>query len=175
MKTHKIVNIEKIIPDAYHGTKAKFARNICKNGFKISTGEKQFLGDGVYFFESSMIHAQNWARKQKEHSGEIIGVIKSVVNLGRCLDLHDKEHIELIADVAERLKKRINKNITDAVAINFIATNFNSIDSVRATYFSPHVKNMIFEGSRFYEYVRLMICIRNLKNILKISLAYEGE
>lgn len=169
---HKIINIEKLIPDAYHGTVARSARNICAEGFKSSAGEDPFLGDGVYFFENGQTYAMGWARKR--FSGEVIGVLKSTVNLGKCLDLHDAKHIELVKFVKGKLTKK-EKKITDAVVINFIAVNFASIDSVRATYISSFVKDKIFDGSRFYDYVRLIICIRNLDYILKTSLVYEGE
>ncbi|HKL82757.1 MAG TPA: hypothetical protein VJ879_09585 [Desulfobacter sp.] len=167
MKKPNIVNIEKIIPDAYHGTSAKNAKNICQEGFRPSEGE-QYLGDGVYFYEAAMSHAENWARKQ--FKGEPIGVLKSTINLGRCLDLHVKEHQELANFVAEKLRKRGKWAITDAVVINFIASNFLPIDSVKATYVSSKTTKRVFDGSRFYSHSRLIICVRNLKNILKVSL-----
>ncbi|MFW6223195.1 MAG: hypothetical protein ACOC3T_06245 [Bacteroidota bacterium] len=175
MKSTKIHEIEKFIPDAYHGAKAEYARNICENGFVIkSVGDDLFLGDGVYFYESSQSHAQDWGRKK--YKGEVIGVVKALVNLGRCLDFHNKEHIQLVKDVSDQLKTRKPAaHITDAVTINFIAANFPRIDSVRATYFSDHVKSKVFKGSRFYEYNRLIVCVRNLKNIIKTTLSYEGR
>jgi len=58
-------NFEKIIPDAYHGTDFASACNILREKkFRTSTGEHQYLGDGVYFFESSIQEAQNWAKKK---------------------------------------------------------------------------------------------------------------
>jgi hypothetical protein len=171
MKNYKIIHTEKIIPDAYHGTKAKDAENICSNGFNKSTGEKQFLGDGVYFFESSKAYAEDWARNR--FKCEIIGVVKSTVSLGRCLDLNDKEHKDYVEHVVKELKERGMQEITDSVAISFIATVFEELDSVRATYISPKYKK-IFKGSHFYKYSQLIICIRNLRHILKISLVYKG-
>lgn len=173
MKKTKIINIEKFIPDAYHGTTLESARIIAKEGFKKSTGEQQYLGDGVYFFETSEAEAIYWAKRRS--SGELIGVIKSTVNLGRCLDLNDREHRDLITNVANKLKEKEDLKITDAVVINFVASTFSQIDSVRATHFRPKKQKKLFKGSRFFETPRLIICMRNLKYILTKELAFSGE
>lgn len=160
---------EKIVPDAFHGTSVALSKDIVNEGFKPSTGERQFLGDGVYFFESSIAHARGWARP-KFHPGPI-AVFRAVVNLGRCLDLHDIEHRELLRKTRDKLQQS-GKKITDAFVINFVAENFHLVDSVRATFSDPKY-GKLFDESKFTAHSQLIICIRNLRNILEYYLEYE--
>ncbi len=163
---------DQLIPNAYHGTSNENAKKICRDGFIASCGEKQFLGDGIYFYENSLKHAQNWA--ERYFKGEPIAIIKAQVVLGRCLDLNNWEHRNLIVDVKERLISRGHKESTDAAVINFIAKNFNpKIDTVRACYVQPKYGNL-FPGSKFYSYSQLILCVKNKNNISGCYIAYQS-
>jgi len=96
---------DKVIPDAYHGTSKAFAENIIRmKKFQPSSGDHCYLGDGIYFFETGKEHAKWWARKQ--YPGTQIAVIIAVVQLGRCLDLGNPEHIGLVSFTRDEIKKR---------------------------------------------------------------------
>ena len=172
----EIKDYQKIVPDAFHGTSSKNAKKILSEGFQISRGPGQFLGDGVYFFESSEWHAKNWALRHRDRLTEKIAVIQALINLGHCYDLHNAEYRKLARETKENLNRHGTKEITDAVVINFLATKFKIIDSVRATYISTEYGRgqRIFEGSRFFEYVQLMICVRRTENISQPSMIYSG-
>lgn len=165
----KFTESNKIIPDAYHGTKYDYALKISKeNKFIPAADSNAFLGSGVYFFESSIWHAKEWAKKK--YVGEDVGIINAVINLGRCLDLHNQEHKFFLADFRERLKKKGKDiEITDALVINLITTINPEIDTVRVTHIQAQYKK-IFEESRFFDYSQLIICVKNLNRILKITL-----
>lgn len=161
---------DRIVPDAYHGTSLETARRIIREGrFKLSKGSHQFLGDGIYFYESSRWHAEKWASKRHEN----IGIICAVINLGKCLDLHNYEYIRLLKKVRKKLLQRGIPEITDAVVINFSAKQFE-FDTVRATYSSRNL-DKIFPGSKFWEYSQLIICVRNQDQILRFKLVFEGS
>ncbi|NQT68696.1 MAG: hypothetical protein HQ552_03855 [Desulfobacteraceae bacterium] len=169
----------KIVPDAFHGTELETARKIRNDKkFIINLSEQNYLGDGVYFYEASLEHAKIWGRR-KSKNGKI-GVIRSAINLGRCLDLHNKDHLNFLRETANGLSGRTKKVLTDTFVINFVAqladNSGNKIDTIRAT----HARNIrlsakIFRGSRFYYDIALMICVRNLKNIITCSLIYKGD
>lgn len=165
----EITHFEKIIPDAYHGTSYDAAKKICDEGFEISRGESQYLGDGVYFFESSMGHAKDWAKNRL--GNRYIGVFRAVVNLGKCLDLFNWDHRNFVKKCRDRLKNR-DFEITDAVVINFVAHR-SGADAVRGAYVQPE-KGTMFDESRFYDYCQLMICVRNLSSILSYQLVFQG-
>lgn len=174
MHKPRIKKINKIVPDAYHGTSLEFARKIVDTKeFLIDKSKDHYLGDGVYFFESSLSNAIYYAGNRNK----FIGVIKSQINLGNCLDLHDREHLEFVFNTAQSLKKRKGVEITDAFVINFIAS-MGDIDTVRATYIatrSGRKREKIFSGSRFYHEQQLMICVRRQENILSYTLCYQAE
>ena len=172
----KIVYIEKFVPNAYHGTTQKKAKEIVARGsFTVSRGENKFLGDGVYFYEASKWHAFKWA--ERHHPNINLGIIRAVINLGKCLDLHNHDYILLLKHLRRELRRRKIPEITDAVVINFYATQ-EAFDTVRATYTVPEpgiIPSKIFPESRYYEFTQLIICVRNQKRILGIEVIWEGR
>jgi hypothetical protein len=171
----EIEDKQKIVPDAYHGTSQETAEQIQKEErFLPSTGEDQYLGNGVYFFESSEWHARDWARKRCGDGK--IGIICAGIDLGRCLDLNNGEHRGFIKTVAIKLAKMSGKAVTDALVINFITSYSAKVDTVRASYLGVNYQGgkKIFPGSHFYDYSQLMICVKNLGNIKKFSITYLG-
>lgn|GEM_PF-1272033 len=174
--TFQIRYYDKLVPDAYHGTTHDSARQIiAKQEFIPSAGEDEYLGFGVYFFEGSELDAKEWARKRVGRRGKI-AVIQAVVNLGRCLDLNVREHRKFVQDTVRHLgTKRRVPGVTDAMVINFIGANFKpEIDTVRALYPPRDPGNTrLFPGSRLWDFVRLVICVRNVRNIIKFSKCYE--
>ncbi len=174
MMAFAIKKSDKIIPDAYHGTDYDTAEKIVSNKeFVPSIGDEHYLGDGVYFFESSLWHAKDWAQKStKKKSLKTLGVIKAKIDLGRCLDLNDFNCRMYIKSVATEFISRGIDTITEGVVINFIAKQ-TGIDTIRANYVVPE-KGPIFKDSRFFNYSCLMICVRNTKSISGIAWAYTG-
>lgn len=177
MDFNKIRYVEKIVPDAYHGTSKENAGKILEEGFHLSTGDGQFLGDGVYFFESSELSAWVWTRRNRIKPNKAV-VFKAVVNLGKCLDLHNPEHLTIITETRDSLFEQIEDRkdselaedykLTDALVINFLA-NICGLDSVRVTYYQPN-SPLVFEESKFNSYSQLIICIRNTDNILSYEI-----
>jgi len=73
------------IVTCYHGTSVERAAGIIREQrFIPSRNAEDWLGDGVYFFQDGLGHAQRWAQKR---FGEHATVIEAEVRLGRCLDL----------------------------------------------------------------------------------------
>jgi len=160
--------VYKIVPEAYHGTKLDVAKKIIsENKFQHSPyryGDHPYLGKGIYFFEAALSRAVKWA-KDKVKDGEI-GVIKAIINLGSCLDLTNPDNIRLLI----RLKKKLIKekgltSVTNAFVIHTCGIIYN-VDTVRAP---------LFKGEREgFHNIELIICVRNDKSIMEMSLVYEG-
>jgi hypothetical protein len=166
------VKLNKLVPDAYHGTDKQSIEIILKEGFKPSHGDTQYLGDGVYFFEGSKAEALTWARNRcRERNSAGPGVLRAQVNLGRCLDLNTQEGRALILQVQFEFNQRIKKTVNDATAINALATIFREkgkpLDTVRATHIGRNRKSL-FEGSRFDYQSQLIICVITLTSISQI-------
>jgi hypothetical protein len=171
MSSHEIEFTDKIIPDAYHGTNNASAEAILRSGFKKSFGEKQYMGDGVYFFEAAKTYAAEWA--QRRYGAESV-VVRAIINLGYCLDLHVPEYVSLVSKYAVKLREEARRRnhgrdpklpITDAHVINLIAIRVE-VDTIRGVFIPSQQK--IFFGSHFRA-GQLIICVRNLERILSVT------
>lgn len=167
---------KKIIPDAYHGTTLQQAEEICGlNIFRKTSYEDSYLGDGVYFYESSYISAKEWSEKKYGEDAQAV-VLKCSIDLGKCFDLHNKEHQQILATVSSYLRERVD-NVTDAFAINYLATNIVvDIDTVRCPFVKKSSRfSKIFSGSRIYINSEIYICVRNLAQILSVQILSREE
>ena len=167
----RITSSQKTIDDAYHGTKKSIALNIIKDQrFFPSYGEHLFLGTGIYFFEGSRKDAEEWAVNKYRLSHPVqVGIICATISLGKCLDLLNKGHRDILKGVANRLQaEKKRQKISDAFVVNFVATNIcKEIDTVRGIFTGREV---IFYGSRIPDKIQLIICVRNHTMIKSISL-----
>src|SRR5438094_5492570 len=143
-------NLTKIVPDAYHGTDAANIPLILKEGFHVGTGGTLFLGDGVYFYEGSKPHAVGYP-KLKDKTCKKSAVFRCEINLGRCIDLHNKQHKDALQAFAAKVKHLVFdsaafrkkhkiasiEEITEPFIINLAATIYGA-ETVRATHGFAH-------------------------------------
>lgn len=175
MEKFRLEHSGKVVPDAYHGTELSRAEKIVNdNEFIPSTREDSFLGFGVYFWEGSAENAVWWAKLTHKDS-KAYGVLKATVELGRCLDLMAKENRNELRRWKDTLTKRYrDRTITDALAINsYAGRRTGHVDTVRCV-FAPAKPKPLFTGSRILDF-RLVICVRNVKNISSIALVADGS
>lgn len=169
VRPDRILFLNRIVPDAYHGTKLDTARLIIKERkFLIGREPDQYLGDGIYFFEASIAYAREFASNKFQKAK--IGIIRASISLGRCLDLNDLAYCEMLWQVAEKLEERGVTDLTDAFLINYYAENIEPFDTVRVSRPRSKGQKKLFRGSHFYRYVHLMICVRKPKQILQYEL-----
>ena len=162
--------IEQEISEAYHGTDYDSAVKIKETQkFLPSRDSNCFLGDGIYFFENSQGHAEDWAKNRKINN---YAILQARVLLGECLDLNNFEGKKAMRTMAMKLKLRGIRTINDAAVINALA-QWGNIDTVRATYCQPD-KKYLFEGSRFFDYTAQYLCVRKSNKISKIELISSG-
>lgn len=163
------IEYTEVLTKGYHGTDAESARRILYDGFKASRNESLRLGDGVYFYELSYLNAFEWAKRSNKQ--EDITVLVSHIKLGKCLNLTDAAHRSMIKQVANKIKDSVQKSnshkITDAVVINYMC-KLSGVDTVKAAFTSPRAPKL-FKGSKLVEYQQIIICVRNLRNILSTS------
>lgn len=173
----------KIVPDAYHGTDVANVQSIQNNGFRIGTGGTLHLGDGVYFYEGSKAHAKGYLRiRDKTGNPPKVAVFRCEINLGKYIDLHNKEHTDTLRKFAGQIqslafdnpafRKKHNINSKEDVTEGFIinlAASLTDADTVRGTYWSDHP---LYAGSKIAGNARLVIAVRNLNKILATHLDY---
>lgn len=170
-RSEKIIYIKKIIPDAYHGTSLEVSNEIVQTReFEISTGNHQYFGDGVYFFESQDEYAKRWAKNRFGNKCRI-GIIRAVIDLGRCFNLTIPKFKRLYLTIKGELQKFQNGKLSDAAVINYIAVNIvkPEPDTIKGLNIGYDGKKL---SERIYARDEIIICVRNLRNILDCELAY---
>lgn len=83
----------------YHGCEESFGRKAIngKEKFKPSSRDYDWLGDGIYFWESDPRRAKEWALEKKKRGGiKKPYVVGAIIDLGNCLDLTLRENAELV-------------------------------------------------------------------------------
>ena len=167
---------------AFHGCdESVFNKVIHENeSLKFSLNSYDWLGNGVYFWESNRQRALEWA-EDKVEKGEYkkASVIGAVIDLGYCLNLTDSSYVPVLKQMYTLLKSRFHNdglempcNIggkdslrrhLDCAVIEQLHEYLNEekgkpFDSVRGIFVEG---NEIYEGSGFYEKTHAQICIRN--------------
>lgn len=174
----------------YHGCDRAVAENLLQNNpFEISENDYDWLGSGVYFWESNPARALDWAKHlqkfRKDAPNRISQpyVVGAIIDLGYCLDLASTAGIEFVKAAylmfenyvfesglsmpknyggADLLQRRL-----DCAVINYIHEINKSggkkpFESVRGVFFEG---KPIYETSGFYEKTHIQICVRDLSNI----------
>lgn len=182
MPLFRFAHLEKLIPDAYHGTLARNVESIRKNGFWPSRGPDAYLGTGVYFYESSEAWAEYWAeRKARETGGgPEIAVLRAQIRLGRCINLSDREHQRILETFANDIRRRISsgamsgdfRKITPAFIYNLAAQRSNA-DTLKKPYGPAHDPVGGWTGVDLS--MRIVICVRRTSNITDIAVVRMGR
>ncbi len=76
----------------YHGLDESIGRRIIAGEDQLLPSENDYdwLGHGIYFWENSLVRAQQWAEKQSQRKGTSVEkpfAIGATLDLGNCLDL----------------------------------------------------------------------------------------
>lgn len=163
---------EKIVPDAYHGTSKENAQSILTDGFVPTRDKDAYLGDGVYFYESSYASAWDWAVEKREILEDDAVVLKCIIDLGVCLNLQNRDHCKAIIYVKNVMESKGKKNPTDASVINYFAENILEVDTIRNNFIRGFQRKpkKLFSGSRLYDNSELYICVRNTSRILNTKI-----
>lgn len=163
---------KKEVPDAYHGTSWVAAQKIVSNGFAVMRTPGSYMGDGVYFYEGSVILARHHTitrKRQKQY-----GILKANIKLGKCLDLNTPEHCGWLQDTHNLLVDKVEDpdELTDMFIINFFA-RAHVVDTVKWT-MCPEASRAIYPKSRIHGN-EPMICVRNVDCITDTSIEEESR
>ena len=166
---------------AYHGCSRDVGESLLSGAksFELSNNDYDWLGPGVYFWESNPDRALEFSREKIKRS---VGtykpfVVGAVIDLGMCLDLTTKDSIENLRDAHRSLLDTIGptggplpangpenwRRRLDCAVIRFlhlIRQNSNSepIDTVRGIFTEG---NPIYAGSAFLEKTHVQIAVVN--------------
>jgi hypothetical protein len=140
-----------------------------------------WLGNGVYFWESDLLRAKEWAVQKFPGNQSVVG---AVIDLGFCLDMSMREYCDLVSQAHSTLKKNepttLKENrkpdaygVTmyrelDCQVIEFLhgyqqEKEYPSFDTVR----SPFIESgPLYDNSSFRSKTHIQIAVRNIDCIL---------
>lgn len=97
----------------FHGCDESIRNNIISGNAKLkpSNNNWDWLGNGIYFWEYNPLRALDFAEEAKMKWGKIKEPVAlgAVINLGFCLDLTDKQNLDLVRSAYRTVKKTIKK------------------------------------------------------------------
>lgn len=141
-----------------------------------SEKEYDWLGSGVYFWESNLARAKDWANNKPGQPIKEPFVIGAVIDLKHCLDLFDsnaiaevKNSYEFLKAANDQLPKNKGQNLDkvlrnlDCLVINNLhhlreMVRLPAYDSVRGPFLEGEP---IYEGAGFRSKTHIQICVRN--------------
>lgn len=174
----------------YHGCDEKVGERILSGEIDLSKSEKDYdwLGPGIYFWESDPQRAWEWADQRVD--AKVIAkpfVVGAVVDLGNCLDLLAQESLELLAACYSSLSmvvdaagdgRKLPENkgkdgdkllrYLDCAVIRFLHSALEDsiepqFDTVRGLFTEG---GELYPGSGFKQKAHIQIAVNN-KNVIK--------
>ncbi len=169
----------------YHGCDKTVGETLLsgKTNFQLSNNDYDWLGPGVYFWESDPERAYEFAVEKKRRGDKIKTpfVVGAVIDMGYCLDLTTKSSIEAISNAHLKLTQLFNETNQplpvngpekwsrrlDCAVIKTLhsiieSTGEESIDTVRGIFFEG---GAVYDGSEFNKKTHSQISVVNLNQI----------
>lgn len=121
----------------YHGTNSARVESILTYGFKLSRGNKEWLGDGVYFFihgksKTPENQAEQWAilsawdKSAKQNTYTDFSVLKADIRVDESnfLDLTSPDGLEIFEYIKLKILKKLSprklsNDVIDGIVVNF--------------------------------------------------------
>lgn len=167
----------------FHGCKLSTAKELInnpKNHFEPSNNNYDWLGTGMYFWEGNQERALEYAKeaiKRKMSSGKP-AVVGAILDLGRCLNLTEKYHLDevkasynLLRQSFDTMQQRMPQNLggddlylrhLDCAVINLHYSESEKkdirYDSVRAIF---QEDKPLYPNAGFTSKAHIQIAIRN--------------
>lgn len=188
----KIMNVKL---DGFHGTDMNKVDSILKKGFKPSVGNKEWLGDGAYFFvkglnEEPELQAEQWAiisawnKAKKKNDYDEFAVLHGIIEVdeNKYLDLTIPNGVKVLDYIQEKLTNKlatISKKLEqiDGYLINFArGEKLIDIEVVKGNvYIKLRKEDRIHRLSRRTANSTICSVFSPQNNITKISLINKGR
>lgn len=151
----------------YHGTSELQVQSILREGFMPSQNSYDWLGSGIYFFDSAPGTAMSWAQR---HFGSQAAVLKSEIDLTDALDLLDSTEMAVLREYARvidiesmSLRQISGRNEKDCYLINTVCAALEDqrgtpVTAVRAAF---REGKPVFPGSEIFDLSHVQIVVRD--------------
>lgn len=169
----------------FHGTSDSAASAILSQGFKVSSNDHDWLGDGAYFFQDAPSRALQWARQLYAENAT---VLQARICLADCMDLLDINWHAALANAHDqfvRLMKSSNLPLPrqsngahrlDREIINYMAGVLNDggtpLRSVRGVFAEGRPA---FPNSAIRDLSHIQIAVRDVSAISHVQLYKQSS
>ena len=164
-----------------------------KTELGYSRNDWDWLGHGIYFWESSPMRALEYAIELQQNPHKTTGIIKkpsvigAIIDLGKCFDLLQHENLKILKETYETLQitykasgiqlpqNRVSKKTGELLIRSLDCLVVNAVHSYtqKLNIDNPYdsVRGVFFEGNEIYENAgfreknHVQICVRNLNCI----------
>lgn len=174
----------------FHGCDESVAEEVFagRTALRASVNEYDWLGHGVYFWENNPQRALDYARElqqRPERSKGKVGTptfVGAVIDLGRCLNLLDAQHLALVKDGYQSLfefssqagvpmpQNRPARGSTELLLRNLDCAVIETVHQLREKDSLPDFESVrgvfvegapLYPGAGFHERNHIQFCIRN--------------
>jgi uncharacterized lipoprotein YehR (DUF1307 family) len=178
----------------YHGTSISSAKEIIKSNYDLSIGDKEWLGNGVYFFieginskpdeqAKNWAIAQSWDNTKLEYKYKEYCVIKSIIKVkdDDLLDLTKEEGVEVLNYLLKCFEKKIEKlnkkfNYIDGLLINLARSEgILPIDVVKGNFYIKFAQERIKGINLRTPNCTICTVFRPNKNIVDSTIITTGD
>lgn len=180
--------------NGFHGTSLKSAKLIVESNFELSIGDKEWLGDGVYFFISGISskpekQAEDWAKVQawdnllKKNKYERYSVIKSIIDVEeeKFLDLTMEEGVEILKYLINKFENKIktlkrNLKFIDGLVINHARKEgILDIDVVKGNFYIKFARERIYGINQRTNNCTICTVFEPNKNLSETKILKTGD
>lgn len=182
----------------YYGCSATTAaRLLAGEAFVPSDNDYDWLGGGIYFWQSNPRRALQFAieKKRRERVRWAPTVVGAVIESGLCLDLTSLSAIDLVRDAhailldslragrqpipsntggTDRLLRKLDCAVIRVLHDMRESRNEPPIDTVSGVFFEG---GPVYEGAGFQEKTHIQLCVRNpsmIKGVFRVPAQIQG-
>lgn len=177
----------------YHGCSVETAEYLLSgNAFEPSKNTYDWLGSGIYFWESNPVRAKSYAceKRLRDRASWGAAVVGAVVDLGFCLDLTTESGVEQVRD-AYRSLLALHQKANEPMPVNSggpnklvrnldcaVITNLHRIRQENRETSFDSVRGVFLEGAElyptagFHEKTHVQICVCNpamIKGVFRVA------
>jgi len=146
----------------FHGTSKDFCEEIIRTRyFKFSTGEEEWLGKGIYFFQDYIQHAVDWCIRVRKIPKW--AVLKVEICSDKVIDLLDHTHLESLKTLENEIAGRYTKiksgekrKLINSVLLDTLY-KLEPFDLVRAVFEVPHTGPIKRTNLRYFQ---IQLCVK---------------
>ena len=182
----------------YHGCDESVAeRLLAGEAFQQSENDYDWLGPGIYFWESNPLRGLEFATELQNVSwGSDITtpvVVGAIIDLGLCLDLTTSAGIQQVSDsyqahisICEKMGDIIPENSTDFHQLRrpLDCAIFTQLHEIRNDKMEPSIDTVrgvfvegepVYEGAGFRAKTHIQICVCNISSIKGVFRVPEDQ